>query len=262
MNKTKKIFLIILAVSHLTGCYHTSKSDIQGYMDKTREFVENLIKEDYNKCVELMSMEHELASGIDVEKLKEEFANLKENFVEHWGTQIEYTYMNAEKKFSKTISEKLPPNTTLVTIEFKNKREFGVVRVLFDDNSNKILNINFLDTKEQIPTMTYFWLFGVVVCIVPLFNIFVIRQIKRSALKRKWLKYIIVIFLNAPVISFAAVNGISIKLLSFQVFGAGLTERGFLNTYWAIGIPLGGLYWFWKIRQKKFAKRPAANCTI
>jgi hypothetical protein len=26
---------------------------------------------------------------------------------------------------------------------------------------------------------------------------------------------------------------------------------GFLNSYWTFGIPLGGLYWFWKLRQYK-----------
>jgi len=26
---------------------------------------------------------------------------------------------------------------------------------------------------------------------------------------------------------------------------------GYLNSYWAFGIPLGGLYWFWRIRRKR-----------
>ena len=26
---------------------------------------------------------------------------------------------------------------------------------------------------------------------------------------------------------------------------------GYLNSYWTFGIPLGGLYWFWKLRQQK-----------
>jgi hypothetical protein len=196
-------------------------------------------------------MEHEMAKNANVEELKIGFVNIREPFVEHWGTQLDYSFMKSEKKFSTIGANNTPPNTTLVSVQFKNKNNFGVIQVLFDDNSQKILNINFLDIKEQIPTMTYFWLFGLLAICVPVFNIYVIRQIKRSNLTKKWLKYIAVIFLNIPSIIYAAVNGLSFKLLSFRVLGIGFGYMGYLNSYWAFGIPLGGLYWFWQIRRRK-----------
>lgn len=100
--------------------------------------------------------------------------------------------------------------------------------------------------------MTLFWLFGLLAICIPVFNIYVIRQIKRSNLKKKWLKYIAVIFLNTPAITYAAVNGLSFKLINFQILlGVSFGYMGYLNSYWTFGIPLGGLYWFWKLRQQK-----------
>lgn len=102
--------------------------------------------------------------------------------------------------------------------------------------------------------MTYFWLFGLIAICIPIFNIYVIRQIKRSDLNNKWLKYIAVIFLNVPAITYAAVNGLSFKLLNFQIlFGISFGYMGFLNSFWSFGIPLGGLYWFWKLKHRKDA---------
>jgi hypothetical protein len=121
---------------------------------------------------------------------------------------------------------------------------------LFDDKSKKILNINTLDVKEPIPSMAFFWIFGLVAICIPIFNIYVIRQIKRSNLKKKWLKYIAVIFLNVPAITYSAVTGIALKLLNFQILlGISFGYMGYLSSFWTFGIPLGGLYWLWKLKQ-------------
>ena len=249
MNRTKKILLAVLTVSFLTGCNFIGNT--LKYKDTAKEFVEALIREDYNKSIELMAMEHEMARNTNVDTLKMALANVRNVIVENWGTELEYSLMKSEKKFSTIEANNTPPNTTVVQIEFKNKKEFGVFQFLFDDNSKKILNINTLDIKLPNPTMTFFWLFGLLALCIPVFNIYVIMQIKRSDLKRKWLKYIAVIFLNVPAIKYAAVNGLSFKLLHFQLLGIGFGYMGFLNSYWAFGIPLCGLYWFWRIRQKR-----------
>ena len=250
MNRKKKILLVILTAIFLTGCNfsrNTSK-----YKDTAEEFVETLIREDYDKSIELIALEHETAKNINVDTLKKVLANTRNVIVENWGTELEYSLMKSEKKFSTLEAYNIPPNTTVILIEFKNKREFGVFKFLFDDNSKKIIGFNTLDIKAPIPTMTYFWLFGLLAICIPAFNIYVIIQIKRSDFKRKWLKYIAVILLNVPAITYAAVNGLSFKLLSLQVLlGISFGYMGYLNSYWAFGIPLGGIYWFWRIRRKK-----------
>jgi hypothetical protein len=100
--------------------------------------------------------------------------------------------------------------------------------------------------------MVPFWLFGILPLTVLLFNIYVIRQIKKSSLPRKWPKYLTVILLNVPAISYAAVEGLSFKLLHFQfLFGFSFRMMGYLGSVFTFGIPLGGLYWLWKVRQHK-----------
>jgi len=250
MNRIKQFLLTILIVSLLTSC--SLFGNVSTYKDKSEDFVETLLKEDYDKCMDLMAMEHEMAKEINVDTMKMGLAFVRNAFVENWGTDLSYSFIKTEKKFSTIEANNTPPNTTLVSVEFNNKKDVGIFQILFDDNSKKVLHIKFLDIKKPIPTMTYFWLFGFLAIYVPIFNIYIIWQIKRSDLKRKWSKYIAVIFLNVPAITYSAVNGLSFKLLQILIFlGVGFEVGNYLNSYWSFGIPLGGLYWFWKLKRKK-----------
>lgn len=250
MNSPKQLVVTILIISLFTGCDFIKNT--LTFKDKTKEFVETLLEEDYERAIDHFAMEHEMAKNPDKEAMKKGLADFREIIVKNFGTELNYSLMNSEKKFSTNEEENTPQNTTIVLIEFSNDKEFGVFKVLFDDNSGKILNIDTLEVKEPIPSMTMFWLFGLLAICVPIFNIYVIRKIKRSNLNKKWLKYIAVFFLNVPAITYAAVNGFSFNLLSFQfLLGIGFSYMGFLNSYWTFGFPLGGLYWFWKLRQPK-----------
>lgn len=250
MKKIKNIVLTIFTGILLTGCDFIENTFT--YKDSTEEFVEYLLKEDYNKCVDLFAMEHEMAKNTNIDTMKMGLVNFRQLIVANWGTELEYTFMKSEKKFSTIESENTPPNTTIVLVEFNNQKDFGVFQVLFDDSSKKILNIKTLDIKAPIPTLTFFWLFGLLAICVPIFNIYVIRQIKRSNLKKKWLKYIAVIFLNTPALTYSAVNGLSFNLINLQImFGISFGFMGYLDSFWTFGIPMGGIYWFWKLRKQK-----------
>ncbi len=247
--RIKVILLAILTVSLLTSCEMISNAF--KYRDTTKEFVETLLKEDYNKSIDFMAMEHETAKNANVDTIKAGLKNFRNLIVKNFGTELDYSLMKSEKKFSTIKEENTPPNTTFVLVEFSNKKEFGVFKVLFDDKSQKILSINTLDVKEPIPSMTAFWLFGLLAICVPVFNIYVIRQIKRSDLKKKWLKYIAVICLNVPTITYAAVGGLSFNPLNFQfLLGISFNYMGYLFSAWTFGLPLGGLFGIWKLKQK------------
>ncbi len=250
MTKINQLIFTILTVSLLTSCDFVSNTF--KYKNTTKEFVENLVKEDYNKCVDLMAMDHEMANNANVDTIKVGLSNFRKTIVDNWGTELEYSFIKSEKKFSTIDADNSPPNTTIVLVEFSNQKDIGILQVLFDDKSKKILNIKTLDVKAPIPTMTFFWLFGLLTLFVLLFNIYVIRQIKKSNLTKKWIKYITVIFLNIPAVTYAAVGGLSYNLLSFQVlFGVSFSYMGYMNSVFTFGIPLGGLYWLWKLRQTK-----------
>ena len=142
MTRTKQIVLTILTVILLTGCGFINNTFT--YKDKTKEFVETLLKEDYNKCVDLMAMEHEMAKNTNIDTIKMGLSNFRQSIVNNWGTELEYSFMKSEKKFSTIKSENTPPNTTLVLVEFSNQKDFGVLQVLFDDTSKK--NIEYKDS--------------------------------------------------------------------------------------------------------------------
>lgn len=246
----KKILLLFLTLTLLSGCEFISNTF--EYKDKTEEFVEALLQENYDRCVELFAMEHEMARNTNPDSLKAALGNFRNLVVDNFGSELDYSLMKSEKTWSTVEENNTPPNTTVVLVQFSNDTNFGVFKVLFDDQTKKILNINTLDVKEPIPNMTLFWLFGLIVICVPIFNIYVIRLIKKSTLKKKWLKYIAVVVFNVPAITYSAVGGFSFSLLSFQILlGMSFNYMGYLNSAWALGIPLGGLYWLWKIKTRK-----------
>ncbi|KQR94183.1 hypothetical protein ASG01_15480 [Chryseobacterium sp. Leaf180] len=253
MTKIKLSFLV-LTLALLTSCDFIKDSFT--FKDKTEAFVESLMKKDYDKCISQMALESEMGKNTNIDTLKlglDQFRSLVErNF---GNNKFEYSLMKSEKKRSTIESQNTPPNTTLALIEFSNDKEFGVFQVLFDDKSKKILNINTLEVKAPKPNMLLFWLFGLLPLTVLIFNIFVIRKIKKSTLTKKWLKYLAVILLNVPAISYAAVEGLSFKLLNFQIlFGVSFSAMGYLGSIWTFGIPLGGIYWLWKLKQRKDAE--------
>lgn len=249
MTKLIKILLLIITVSSFTSCDFINNAFT--YKDTTKGFIEALIKEDYEKSLTFMAIENDAFKNTNLDTLKIGLRNFQKVIVNNFGKELNYKFMTAEKTFSTVEGESTTPNTTLAQIEFSNDTEFGVFEITFDDNSNKILHIKTLDLKEKIPNMIWFWLFGNIAICVPIFNIWMIRKIKKSNLKKKWLKYIAVIFLNVPAITYSAVYGLSFSLLSFQIlFGISFSYMGYLSSSWTFGIPLGGLYWFWKLNKK------------
>lgn len=252
-----RILLFILSLSVLTSCDFIKDSFT--YKDKTQKFVETLLKKDYDKCITQMALESKMGANTNVDSLKIGLDNFRNIIETNFGKELEFTFIKSEKKRSTIQSENTPPNTTVALVEFSNDKELGVLNVLFDDYTKKIIHISTLDVKEEKPNMMIFWLFGIFPLLVLTFNIYVIRQIKKSTLTKKWWKYLAVMALNTPAISYAAIGGLSYKLINFQLlFGVGLSLMGVLGSVWTFGIPLGGIYWWWKIKKIKEAK---ANST-
>ena len=244
------MLILIISIFTVTGCEFIGNTF--EYKKTTEEFSEALINEDYDTCVDLFALDHEMAQNTNIDTMRAGLPKFRAMIINNFGENLEYTLMSSEKKFSTVEGESTPPNTTRVLVQIENPEEFGVLKVLFDDTSKKILNLNALDVKEEIPNMFPFWLFGLLAICIPIFNIYVINQIRKSNLKRKWLKYLAVLFFNVPAITYSAVSGLGFKLLNFQILlGISFSYMGYLNSMWAFGIPLGGIYWLWKLKTKK-----------
>lgn len=199
-----------------------------------------------------MAMDDPSASDTNKDTLKLGLANFRDIVVNNFGDKLDYTFMTTEKKWSTEEGASTPPNTTRLLMQYSNDKEFGVLQALFDDKSKKILSIKTLDVKEAIPSMTLFWLFGVLAICIPVFNIYMIVRIKRSEYQKKWQKYLAIIALNVPAITYNAIGGLSFSLLSFQIlFGISFEYMGYLNSSWTFGLPLGGLYLLWQLNKGK-----------
>jgi len=249
MNRNIQLLILIIPILLMTSCEFIGNTF--EYQKTTEEFTKALINEDYDKCVELFAMEHEMAENVNIDTMKAGLPILRELIISNFGEELEYTLMSAEKKFSTVEGESTAPNTTHILVQIENQNEFGVLKLLFDDTSKKILNLNALNVKEKIPNMVSFWLFGLLAICIPIFNIYVINQIRKRNIKRKWLKYLAILFFNVPAITYSAVGGLGFKLLSFQILlGISFGYMGYMNSMWAFGIPFGGIYWLWKLKNR------------
>ena len=242
--------LLLATVLLISGCDLVSNAF--EYRDTVEEFAEKLLHENYNGCIDLMAMDNEAAKNLNMDDLRAGLSDFRQRIVNNFGDELNYTFMRSGKHFSTNPSENMPPDTTLVLVQFDNQKMFGVFQVLFDDNSKKIFHINTLDVKEPIPGMIVFWVFGFFCLCILIFNIYVVFQVKKSGLKKKWLKYIAIILLNVPTIGYNVIDGFFIQPLSFQfLFGFTFSFMGYLGTAVGFGVPLGGLYCLWKVKTNK-----------
>jgi hypothetical protein len=224
-------------------------SDSAAYQKTSKEFLKSLMDKNYDKCVTYLDSTLTKKENNDTLKLK--LNQIREIITQNFGTEIEFNFQKSGKKFTSIEAEKLPPYSTRVLFRVSNPREFGMVTFIFNDNSRKILSFNLAGNKwfmeEKKHKSVLFWLFGLLAIGIALFNVFAIVRIKNSNLNNKWLKYIAVILLNVPSIIYDSANGFDFKLFHFQI----ILGFGYSNAVWQIGVPLGGIYWFLKLKFHK-----------
>lgn len=244
-----KFFFLVIVSFLIISCNFINNSF--EYKDTTEKFMNTLLNEGVDKSLSYFAFEHEMFKNTDINNMKNGLGNFRNNFIKHFGTQIQYDLIETQKKFSTQENENTPPNTTLVFVQFKNEKEFGIFRLLFDDKSKKIINFSPIDNVYPIPNMTTFWIISILGLSILIFNIYVINKIRKSNLKKKWLKYIAIILLNFPTFYYSAVGGFSFKLLNLVFLGYGFSLMGYLNSTISMAIPITAIYWFVKLKDNK-----------
>ena len=195
------------------------------------------------------AFEHEGLKNIDKEHLKDGLYQLRQSLIASYGTNVKFEFLGANKTINSTANQ--VPNTTILNLLIKNDTHFSTVEFLYDDSSKKILNVNPNFTKYSNPSFVVYYILFVLGLLVVAFNIFVIVKIKKSTMKLKWLKYIAVIFLNFPMISYDLINGFDYKILHFQLLGFSFDSVGTYFSSLGICIPIAAIYWLWKIQKLK-----------
>jgi len=241
--------VIILSVS---GCqFIMSTQEIPRVTDN---FVQAIIEEDYHKAIGSFALDSEYGGRMNYDTIMNHLPNLRLQLTENFGRDLSLKLMSAQKNFSTIATENTLAGATDAMVQFENETHFGLLKVLFHDESKGILNFEILNTKREIPSLTQFWLFGIICLLVLTFNIYVIYKIVKSDLSKKWFKVLSVVFLNFPAIYFYQVGGLVLKFNLQMMFGIGFMNMGYLNSYLAAGIPLGGIYWFYKLVINKPSK--------
>lgn len=243
------VLLIIVQSFTFSSCEFISRAGT--YTETTSIFVDNVLEENYDDALTYFALENEAYSHVNLDSFKISLSQFRNTILDNFGNDLTYSLMMANKTYSTSPGMSTAPNTTETQIQFSNDKEFGVFKIIFDDQSNKILHFETLDIRAAIPNTYFFWLFGIIPLSILIFNIWMIIKIKKSELKRKWLKYLAVLFLNIPSISYSAMSGFSFHLLNLHLLGLGVSAMGYLNYEWALGIPLGGIYWLWKLKGMK-----------
>lgn len=249
MKKISFLVSTFLLLGFLTSCDFINNS--LEYKETTKELVNDLLKKDYDNAVKLFALEHVSFAGTPSDTLKSRLPAFHDLLVSNFGEHVEFSFMAAEKKWTSSegdqnlVADRLAAKspTTTVMMQISNDKEFGVLKFLFDDISKKVITVQILEINEPIPNMLKFWLFGLLALCVPIFNIYMIIRVKRSQFKKKWPKYLAILFLNVPAITYNAISGLSFGLLSFQIlFGVSFGYMGYINSTWTFGLPIGGLY--------------------
>lgn len=238
------IFLLAIA------CYFSSCSLVNGspsstdeaYVKTTATFTNSLLAGNYQASVNLLNLTPKQRSG-DLSGLKVGLDSLAAKIGRNFGTNLKYSFMNAQTSASNNGAYNLQPNTTLLAVEFNNGKDIGVLQVLFDNASGKINNIQSLQVRQPIPDMDKFWLVGLLALAVVLINLVAIILALRSKLRLKWLYCVAIVIINVPSIEYGAAGGFSFKILRDQyLLGVNFQKIGYLGAFWEIGIPIAAIF--------------------
>lgn len=232
------VLLLVIACS-ITSCNLFNNSST--YTSTTKTFTDALLAADYNKCISLINFDAPPKQS-ELMQFKVGLDSLRNKIGRDYGTELEYSFMSAQKKVSDTAGYTVPENTTLVYIELNNSKYIGVLKVLFDDKSGKIDNIQKVGFMHPVPRMTTFWLFSILAAAVVAYNLYIIVLVYKSKLKMKWLYYLGILVLNVPALQYHVTQGIDLKFFAYQYFlGVGFQHLGYLGSVWAIGVPVGAI---------------------
>lgn len=67
------------------------------YKDRTEEFVEALLSENYDRCMELFAMDHEMATNTNPDSMKTGLVNFRNRVIDNFGSVLDYSLMKSEK---------------------------------------------------------------------------------------------------------------------------------------------------------------------
>jgi hypothetical protein len=234
--------VLLLAISSCNFISNSSK-----FNDTNKEFIAKLLHGKYDDALKDLDLSNETYKDQSRDVTRDKVANFGKLLEENFGKNAQTQFLSAVKTKSTKEGESTEPNTTRVQLEIYDDEKFLVIQFTNNDVTGKIIGVTTIGGLKKKPGMFTFWLGLIPALVVWGILIYAIVQVKRSNIRRKWLKYLMILVLNYPVIVFSAL-GIQLNFSRFQIIGAGFTVFGFSGSVFEVGLPLGALYVLWKLK--------------
>ena len=233
----KRVFCILLIATCTTGCSLLNSSS-EGY-DNAVNQVNAITSGSFDKAISYFDLEP--TDTAQINQLKDALPNLQTAITENFGTDYDLSFSKSDKSFKFSTSEESSVEPLKIKIQIKNDTHFGIIEATINEQNNKIQYINLLNYKEEIPSFLLLYLAGLIAIGVAAMNIIAINRIRKSSVKRKWLRIIGVLFFNVPAITLTALGHFSLDI-SFQILlGVGFSATGIDETLVTFGIPIGSI---------------------
>lgn len=250
----KYVFMFVLVSAILSGC--GMKQSLGEVQNTSVAFVEHMVKGDYEQLFTQINWDQE---GLVKDSVIDYFDVLRYRVQSDFGRDLQYKALGYKQ--NQLIWTSNPdarqefggkPGVKYSYVQISDPFRFSVFQLGLDAN-NKVLSINMANDIYPIPDSTRFWSIGILLLVIVLaFNIFVLVRVYKSDVTRKWLKYLIVVLVNIPAIGSKLMGGWFFKMFSFQLMGIGFAAHSYLDAYWVIGLPLGAIIVFWKLRNNLY----------
>ena len=253
-NLLQLIVCIILLIS-LTACGQVKLNNEFKQIAKT--YVQSLVNRDYNRCSELIEIQANSLSGTNYDSLRSELPKHADLLNKNFKKDLKYTAYSSKNLPFNRLNYDIPINTTITYIQIANDTDFGVIKLLFDNNSKKIIDYEALKIKTKIPDMRPFWLFGIIAVLALIFKFYVAFLALKSNIEKKVLTVFLILFFNLPTITYSTFSGLAIKAkVILLFFGVGFSSMGYANSFIGIGFPLASVIfiWKWKFQKKSIEK--------
>jgi hypothetical protein len=253
MKHLKQSLAIVIFSFFTFGCGMVGQ--LNEFKTSTEGFVTALMSSDYDKAVTYFDIENqEFGSLLNRDTLKAAMPTLQGILSKNFGDNLKVSFLTANKTYTTAkVEKKLPPNSIQAKATFEGDTHFGYLVFLLNEKNGKILHVDIENFKEPKPQTNKVYLFSLLGLLVATFNIYMLVRVSKSNILQKWKRIVTIIVLNVPTLGYNAVSGFFFKLLSFQfLLGASFGFADYASTYCAIGIPIGSLLVWWKMKNDMY----------
>lgn len=245
----RKLVLLFLIAFCIVGCSSFNKEKsiqiakyiVEGDYEKVMEESDDLVFQQmsrYTFTIGLQSMHDLIQTGL--------------------GSEVEYTFIQSEKKYriQKGKEPNIEDNHDVTIIMLSNGNKSTMLTLFYNRETGKPYYFHVDDVREC--DMTRFWILSSLGLLVIAFIIYTIVRVKKSDMKKKWVKYILAVVVNIPLFLVTPVgvkpflflvtsSGVKLSL-GLSIMGVGFEYLG-PDSYTKIAFPLGSIIVLYLLRK-------------